>query len=68
MNSFLNVAETLGNYLHILPNNKQKFSILSDVSGIIKPGRYKFKNIRKCHFPMSFLCANDMKIQTKLRP
>ncbi|OIV98220.1 hypothetical protein TanjilG_18759 [Lupinus angustifolius] len=39
LNVILNVAETLGNYLHIFPNKKQKFSILSDVSGIIKPGR-----------------------------
>ncbi|KAJ7956622.1 Pleiotropic drug resistance ABC transporter [Quillaja saponaria] len=38
-NYFLNVAENAVDWLHILPNKKKKFSILSDINGIIKPGR-----------------------------
>ncbi|KAK7243373.1 hypothetical protein RIF29_38167 [Crotalaria pallida] len=38
-NFYLNAVETLGNYLHILPSQKKKFSIIRDISGIIKPGR-----------------------------
>ncbi|XP_028056720.1 ABC transporter G family member 39-like isoform X2 [Camellia sinensis] len=39
INSFLNVIEGVSNYLHILPNQKKRFSILHNISGIIKPGR-----------------------------
>ncbi|XVE54347.1 hypothetical protein DITRI_Ditri03aG0073100 [Diplodiscus trichospermus] len=38
-NSIMNNIEGLGHYLHILSSQKKKFSILRDVSGIIKPGR-----------------------------
>ncbi|CAL5438581.1 unnamed protein product [Camellia sinensis] len=39
INSFLNVIEGVSNYLHILLNQKKRFSILHNISGIIKPGR-----------------------------
>ncbi|KAI4344068.1 hypothetical protein L6164_011342 [Bauhinia variegata] len=39
VNFYLNLAETVGNYLHIIPSKKKKFSILGGISGIIKPGR-----------------------------
>ncbi|KAK8696909.1 hypothetical protein V6N13_113080 [Hibiscus sabdariffa] len=38
-NSIFNVIEGVGHRLHILSTHKKKFSILRDVSGIIKPGR-----------------------------
>ncbi|XP_021275798.1 ABC transporter G family member 38 [Herrania umbratica] len=38
-NSIFNAIEGVGNYLHILSSQKKKFSILRDLSGIIKPGR-----------------------------
>ncbi|KAL3498275.1 hypothetical protein ACH5RR_041007 [Cinchona calisaya] len=38
-NFTVNMLEGLLNYLHILPNRKKQFTILRDVSGIIKPGR-----------------------------
>ncbi|TYI17128.1 hypothetical protein ES332_A07G002600v1 [Gossypium tomentosum] len=38
-NSLFNIIEGVGHYLHILSSHKKKFSILRDVSGIIKPGR-----------------------------
>ncbi|KAE8718787.1 ABC transporter G family member 38 [Hibiscus syriacus] len=38
-NSIFNVIEGVGHFLHILSTHKKKFSILRDVSGIIKPGR-----------------------------
>ncbi|KAL8091917.1 hypothetical protein AgCh_034255 [Apium graveolens] len=39
LNSVWNVLEGFLNCFHILPDTKKDFSILSDVSGIIKPGR-----------------------------
>ncbi|KAJ1435142.1 P-loop containing nucleoside triphosphate hydrolase [Sesbania bispinosa] len=39
LNFYLNVAETIGHYLHVLPSKKKSISILDDISGIIKPGR-----------------------------
>ncbi|KAG7023556.1 ABC transporter G family member 39, partial [Cucurbita argyrosperma subsp. argyrosperma] len=38
-NYFLNIAESVAKWLHLCSNRKQKFSILCDASGIIKPGR-----------------------------
>ncbi|KAA3457774.1 ABC transporter G family member 38 [Gossypium australe] len=38
-NSLFNIIEGVGHYLHILSSHKKKFSILREVSGIIKPGR-----------------------------
>ncbi|XP_022756464.1 ABC transporter G family member 38 isoform X2 [Durio zibethinus] len=38
-NSIFNNIESTGHYLHLLSSQKKKFSILRDVSGIIKPGR-----------------------------
>ncbi|KAL0915541.1 hypothetical protein M5K25_015967 [Dendrobium thyrsiflorum] len=38
-NSVLNTIEFIANYLHILPIKKRPFTILHDVSGIIKPQR-----------------------------
>ncbi|GMI89506.1 ATP-binding cassette G38, pleiotropic drug resistance 10 [Hibiscus trionum] len=38
-NSIFNAIEGVGHRLHILSTRKKKFSILRDVSGIIKPGR-----------------------------
>lgn len=32
--------KNVANYLHILPSQKKKFTILRGVSGIVKPGRY----------------------------
>uniref|UniRef100_A0A5B6YJY6 Putative pleiotropic drug resistance protein 1-like n=1 Tax=Davidia involucrata TaxID=16924 RepID=A0A5B6YJY6_DAVIN len=39
INFSVNIVEGFLNYLHILPNRKKHFSILHDVSGIIKPSR-----------------------------
>ncbi|WOK99145.1 hypothetical protein Cni_G07857 [Canna indica] len=39
LNSTLNMLESFGNMLHILPNRKRLLSILHDVSGVIKPRR-----------------------------
>ncbi|KAI3875053.1 hypothetical protein MKW98_019626, partial [Papaver atlanticum] len=39
LNSTVNAVEGCLSFLHILPNRKKPFSILSDVSGIIKPNR-----------------------------
>ncbi|WOL15051.1 hypothetical protein Cni_G23832 [Canna indica] len=39
LNSTINTLEALANALHILPSRKKPFSILHDVSGIIKPRR-----------------------------
>ncbi|KAK6945029.1 ABC-2 type transporter [Dillenia turbinata] len=38
-NSCVNVLQDVLHYIHILPNKKEKISILQDVSGILKPGR-----------------------------
>ncbi|KAL2897787.1 ABC transporter G family member 37 [Bienertia sinuspersici] len=39
LNFFTNTVEGIMNLLHILPNRRKPFTILHDVSGIIKPGR-----------------------------
>ncbi|GFP81465.1 pleiotropic drug resistance protein 1 [Phtheirospermum japonicum] len=39
VNFNINMVEDILNTLHILPSRKKPFSILKDVSGIIKPGR-----------------------------
>ncbi|WZZ57647.1 hypothetical protein YC2023_057754 [Brassica napus] len=39
VNFISNFADKLLNSLHLLPNRKKKFTILNDVSGIVKPGR-----------------------------
>ncbi|KAJ6414598.1 hypothetical protein OIU84_003573 [Salix udensis] len=39
INFCVDFAEGLFNYLHIIPSKKKQFSILEDVSGIIKPSR-----------------------------
>ncbi|KAI3868273.1 hypothetical protein MKX03_000184 [Papaver bracteatum] len=39
LNSTVNAVEGCLSFLHILPNRKKPFSILNDVSGIIKPNR-----------------------------
>ncbi|KAI3981952.1 hypothetical protein MKX01_018858 [Papaver californicum] len=39
LNSTVNVIEGFLSFLHILPNQKKPFSILNDISGIIKPKR-----------------------------
>ncbi|KAM4100329.1 hypothetical protein ACB094_05G060000 [Castanea mollissima] len=39
LNINVNIIGGFLNYLHILPNRKKRFSILNDVSGIIKPSR-----------------------------
>ncbi|XP_052206530.1 pleiotropic drug resistance protein 1-like isoform X2 [Diospyros lotus] len=39
LNFLINMIEGSLNYLHILPSRKKAFTILNDVSGIIKPGR-----------------------------
>ncbi|KAL1203529.1 ABC transporter G family member 40 [Cardamine amara subsp. amara] len=39
VNFFSNFADKLLNSLHLVPNRKKKFTILNDVSGIVKPGR-----------------------------
>ncbi|KAI3912940.1 hypothetical protein MKW92_048293 [Papaver armeniacum] len=39
LNSTINAVEGCLSFLHILPNRKKPFSILNDVSGIIKPNR-----------------------------
>ncbi|XWS71977.1 hypothetical protein CRYUN_Cryun02cG0001100 [Craigia yunnanensis] len=39
LNSIFNNIEGVGHFLHLLSSQKKKFSILRDVSGIIKPGR-----------------------------
>ncbi|RZC53605.1 hypothetical protein C5167_012465 [Papaver somniferum] len=39
LNSTVNALEGCLTFLHILPNRKKPFSILNDVSGIIKPNR-----------------------------
>ncbi|XP_051151375.1 pleiotropic drug resistance protein 1-like [Andrographis paniculata] len=39
VNFHINMVEGILNTLHILPNRKKPFTILKDVSGIIKPGR-----------------------------
>uniref|UniRef100_A0A0A0LTZ5 ABC transporter domain-containing protein n=1 Tax=Cucumis sativus TaxID=3659 RepID=A0A0A0LTZ5_CUCSA len=36
---FLDLARSAANFIHLYSSQKQQFSILSDVSGIIKPGR-----------------------------
>jgi DNA-binding protein Fis len=33
------VLKGIAHFLHILPSQKKEFSVLSDVNGIIKPGR-----------------------------
>ncbi|PSS01154.1 ABC transporter G family member protein, partial [Actinidia chinensis var. chinensis] len=38
-NFFANMLQEFLNHLHILPSTKKPFSVLHDVSGIIKPGR-----------------------------
>ncbi|XP_020594973.1 ABC transporter G family member 37-like, partial [Phalaenopsis equestris] len=38
-NSILNTVEFLANYLHIIPSKKRPFTILHDVSGIVRPHR-----------------------------
>ncbi|KAL3745058.1 hypothetical protein ACJRO7_014206 [Eucalyptus globulus] len=38
-NSFVNWLEDVGNYLHLLPSHKRRFSVLRNVSGILGPGR-----------------------------
>ncbi|GFZ08403.1 pleiotropic drug resistance 12 [Actinidia rufa] len=38
-NFFANMLQEFLNHLHILPSTKKAFSVLHDVSGIIKPGR-----------------------------
>ncbi|WMV59270.1 hypothetical protein MTR67_052655 [Solanum verrucosum] len=38
-NFTINMIEGALNYFHVLPKRKKSFSILNDVSGIIKPGR-----------------------------
>ncbi|KAL0704242.1 hypothetical protein Bca4012_070667 [Brassica carinata] len=40
VNFISNFADKLLNSLHLLPNRKKKFTILNDVSGIVKPGRF----------------------------
>ncbi|GLT77983.1 hypothetical protein SLA2020_495350 [Shorea laevis] len=39
LNFSVNILEGFLNYLHILPSSKKQFSILQDVSGVIKPSR-----------------------------
>ncbi|XP_010254256.1 PREDICTED: pleiotropic drug resistance protein 1-like [Nelumbo nucifera] len=39
LNFSVNIVEGLLNHLHLLPSRKKPFSILQDVSGIIKPSR-----------------------------
>ncbi|KAF8032639.1 hypothetical protein BT93_D1534 [Corymbia citriodora subsp. variegata] len=39
LNSFINRLEDFGNYLRLLPSHKRRFSVLHNVSGIIRPGR-----------------------------
>ncbi|KAF8034418.1 hypothetical protein BT93_C0656 [Corymbia citriodora subsp. variegata] len=38
-NSFINRLEDMGNSLHLLPSHKRRFSVLQDVSGILRPAR-----------------------------
>ncbi|XP_010535889.1 PREDICTED: ABC transporter G family member 38 [Tarenaya hassleriana] len=39
MNSFVNIVEDFGARVGLLSDRKKKFSVLTDISGIIKPGR-----------------------------
>ncbi|KAI6681764.1 hypothetical protein NL676_035645 [Syzygium grande] len=39
LNSFINRLEDVGHFLHLLPSHKRRFSVLRNVSGIIRPGR-----------------------------
>ncbi|KAG8379880.1 hypothetical protein BUALT_Bualt07G0135300 [Buddleja alternifolia] len=39
INFFINMLEGLSSYLHILSSQKKSFSILNNISGILKPGR-----------------------------
>ncbi|KAI0502528.1 hypothetical protein KFK09_017481 [Dendrobium nobile] len=51
-NSVLNTVEFMANYLHILPSKKIPFTVLHNVSGIIKPQRYL--NLRPHSAPNNF--------------
>lgn len=39
-NTFLNVMESLVNFVHLSPSRKEVLTILDNVNGVIKPGRY----------------------------
>ncbi|KAL0915539.1 hypothetical protein M5K25_015965 [Dendrobium thyrsiflorum] len=39
VNSILNTVEFFSNYLHIIPSKKRTFTVLNDISGIIRPRR-----------------------------
>ncbi|KAI4376643.1 hypothetical protein MLD38_014382 [Melastoma candidum] len=38
-NFFVNLVQDAASFLHVIPSKKRRFSVLHDVSGIIRPGR-----------------------------